>query len=103
VTHESRPEAAPVNSGGVQHIHSRIVAFLSGEISAHQLPAPLHDLWRDGYHVGQARAQIRVDRAERAADWWYYVAQNPAEVRAEHERTLKAFDVAQARKKAVTA
>jgi hypothetical protein len=102
---ESAREGASVNSGEgrVQYIHSRISAMLVGEISAHELPAPLHDLWRDGFTCGQLAAANRIDRAERAADHWYYVANNPAEVRAEHERTLKAFDVAQARKKAVTA
>jgi hypothetical protein len=77
---------------------SPITAFLAGKCHAHELPWELWLLWSDGFHAGQNRAQVRVDRANREADHWYYVANNPAAVRAEHERTLKAFDVAQARK-----
>lgn len=62
------------------------------------MPWKLWLIWSDGFHAGQNRAQVRIDRAERDADWWYYVANNPAEVRAEHERRLKHFDVMQARK-----
>ena len=82
---------------------STVAAFLAGKLYAHELPWPLRLLWSDGFRLGQLKAQVRIDRAERDADWWYYVAHNPSEVRAEHERRLKAFDVMQARKKAVPA
>jgi hypothetical protein len=103
---ESAPKGASANTAVAAEVLTddpTVAGFLAGNCHAHELPWDLWLLWSDGFHAGQNRAQARVDRANREADWWYYVAQNPAEVRAEHERTLKAFDVAQARKKAVTA
>lgn len=64
---------------------------------AHELRADLWDLWREGFRAGQEAAQRRIDRAEHDADHWYYVANNTAEVRAQHEATLRQFDVARAR------
>ena len=90
------------NSAGGRTVpyQDTVSRFLAGEIDSVALPPLLGALWRDGFFVGQQRAQVRVDRANREADYWYYVANNPAELRAEHERTLKHFDVVQARKKA---
>ena len=99
VNHETPSKGACENPGGDRVQNNRtVIAFLNGQIAAHQLPALAHDLWRDGFFCGQQRAQARIDRANREADYWYYVANNPAEVRAEHLRTLKHFDVVQARK-----
>lgn len=73
--------------------------FLNGEIHAHELPWDLWRVWADGFHAGCERVKARAERANREADYWYYVANNPEKVHAEHARTLKAFDVAQARMK----
>jgi hypothetical protein len=106
---ESRPNwttSADQLAGRIPHntttVNATVHSFLAGEMQAHQLPWPLWLLWSDGFRAACNRVQVKVDRANREADYWYYVANNPADVRAEHERTLKAFDVAQARKKAVT-
>ncbi len=101
---ESRPVGGSRNSAGGRIVQDQdtVTRFLAGEIEAVELPPLLNALWRDGWHCAQMRAQLRIDRANRDADYWYYVANNPEHVRAEHERTLKAFDVTQARK-AVTA
>ncbi|GAA1959911.1 hypothetical protein [Microbacterium aquimaris] len=72
--------------------------FLAGEIESHQLPGALWHLWADGYRAGCTEMQTRVDRAEREADSWYYIANNPAEVRAQHARALAEFNAAQHRK-----
>jgi hypothetical protein len=72
--------------------------MLAGEIQPHELPAPLHDVWRDGYRAGQNRAQVRIDRADRAADIYYDLAFNGDEARKRHAQLLKHFDVVQARK-----
>lgn len=83
-------------------VDSTVHAFLAGETQAHELPWDLWLLWADGFHAGAARVTAtKLAQAERDADWWYYVANNPAEVRAEHERRSRHFDVMQARKKAV--
>ena len=71
---------------------------LDGTLEPHELPAPLHDLWRDGFTQGAQTMQARVQRAEREADRWYYIANNPAEVRAQHAAALRTFDVALNRK-----
>lgn len=88
---------------GSSDIDYRISAFLGGEIQPHELPWEWWLIWSDGFRAGCDRMQPKLDRANRDADWWYYVANNPSEVRAEHERRLKHFDVMQARRKAVTA
>lgn len=73
-------------------------AFLSGRIDAHKMPLELYAIWSDGFRAGCT--QRKVDRANADADYWYYVANNPAEARAEHARALKHFDVVQARQRA---
>ena len=86
--------------GGPYSDSTAITRFLAGEIHAHQLPQPLRDLWADGFHAGCQQMQSRADRAEREADRWYYIANNPAEVRAQHARALAEFNAAQHRKTA---
>jgi hypothetical protein len=76
--------------------------MLAGEIQPHELPAPLHDLWRDGFTCGQLAAGVRIDRLNREADDLWFRLHNPAEARAERDRMLKAFDVVQARRAADT-
>ncbi|WP_301114293.1 hypothetical protein [Microbacterium sp.] len=97
---ESRPVGGSRNSAGgrMVQVQDTVTRFLSGDLQPHELPWDLWRVWADGFHAGCARVTPRVERANREADHWYYVANNPAEVRAEHERTLKAFDVMQARK-----
>lgn len=101
---ESAREGAPVNSSGgrVQYSHSPISAVLAGKIQPHELPTPLHDLWRDGFTCGQLAAGNRIGRLNREADDLWFQLYNSAEARAERDRMLKHFDVVQARKKAVT-
>lgn len=72
--------------------------FISGELQPHELPWDLWLVWSYGFRSGCDRMQERVDRAEREADYWYYVANNSAEERARHEAQLKAFDVVAARR-----
>lgn len=74
---------------------------LAGAAAPHQLPAELHDLWRDGFRAGCNRMQATVYRLERECDRLYYELHNPAEVRAAHERELRAFDIARNRASAV--
>jgi hypothetical protein len=100
---ESRPKTASENSaGGRVHLNSTVARFLAGEIQPHELPWPLPLVWNDGFRAGQARAQVRIDRADRAADLYYDLAFNGDEARKRHAELLKHFDVMQARK-AVTA
>lgn len=75
-----------------------IDAMLDGRIAPHDLPGPLHDLWRDGFRAGQEALQPRLTRAEAAADRYYYLAFNAPQARAQHERMLRDFTVAQARR-----
>lgn len=100
---ESAPKGASENLGGdlVQYLYSRISSVLSGEREPHELPAPLHDLWRDAFTCGQIAAGTRVARAEHAADVYYDLAFNGDAARERHAEMLKHFDVMQARKKAV--
>jgi len=89
-------ENSDVASGSdIQTIANRMLA---GEIHPHEMPWPLWLVWSDGFRAGQSRAQVRIDRAEQAADWWYYVANNPAEARYEHERMLREWDAVQSRR-----
>ncbi len=78
----------------------RVLAVLDGRAAPHDLPALLHDLWRDGFHAGRAAAHRRIDAATREADYWYFVANNPREARAERERMLREFQVATNRRDA---
>ena len=71
---------------------------LDGAIEPHELPGPLHDLWRDGWTQGAQSMQPRVTAAQREADRWYYIANNPTEARAQHAAALRTFDVALNRK-----
>lgn len=73
-------------------------AVLDARIHPHDLPAPLHDLWRDGFTAGQNAARARVARAEADADRYYYEAYNSDEAKAKHRELLAAFDLAQHRK-----
>jgi hypothetical protein len=75
-----------------------VAAFLAGKLHAHELPWQLWLLWSDGFHAGQNRAQVRIDRAERAADIYYDLAFNGDEARKRHAEMLKHFDVVHARK-----
>lgn len=89
-------ENSDVASGSViQDIANRMLA---GELHPHEMPWPLWLVWSDGFRAGQNRAQVRIDRAEDAADYWYYRAMHPEEVRAEHERMLREWDAVQARR-----
>lgn len=73
---------------------------LDGTRQPHELPAALHDLWRDGFRCGQDAASARVARAERAADIYYDLAFNGDAARQRHVEMLKQFDVVQHRKRA---
>ncbi|WP_100811946.1 MULTISPECIES: hypothetical protein [unclassified Microbacterium] len=56
----------------------------------HELPAELHDLWRDGFHAGAAAMRAQRDQAEAAADYWYLRANHSAtQIR---EMQLRAMD-----------
>lgn len=89
---ESRPvKAAPTNSavaaGSVlkSTITSLCNGAIAGQTEPHTLPAPLHDLWRDGFFAGanatRARMQPEIDRLQREADHWYVSAHySPAEI-----------------------
>lgn len=79
-------------------VSATIDDVLSGDRHPHELPWPLWCLWSDGFHAGQNRMQPRLTRAERDADHWYYVANNPAQARAEHARTLQLAEIGRARK-----
>lgn len=87
--------------------HSSLSALCAsvtdGRAEAHELPAPLHDLWRDGFRCGNQAAQVRVDRAERAADIYYDLAFNGDEARKRHAEMLKHFDVMESRKRKAVA
>jgi hypothetical protein len=100
VNDESAREGAPVNSSGgrVQYNNHPISTLLAGKIQPHELPWELWLLWADGFHAGQNRAQVRTDRAERAADVYYDLWVNGDEARKRHAELLKHFDVVQARK-----
>ena len=74
-----------------------IADVLGGRRAPHELPPPFHDLWRDGFHAGAARVQGRVAREAAAADYWYFVANNPDDVRRESQARLAAFNMAMAR------
>lgn len=88
---ESRPEAAPedpaVAAGYISK--SKIAALCHGaiadQIAPHQLPAPLADLWRDGFIQGalQARTTLQreIDRLEHDVSHWYVAATySPAQI-----------------------
>lgn len=74
-------------------------SVLDGTAQPHDLPPLLHDLWRDGFHMGRASAQARIDRLEREADSLYFELHNPAEVRAERDKWLRHFEVMEYRSK----
>jgi hypothetical protein len=86
------------SAGGRVQYQDIVTRFLAGELQPHELPWPLPLLWNDAFHVGQARAQARIDRAERAADVYYDMWVNGDEARKRHTELLKHFDVVQARK-----
>lgn len=87
---ESRPEAANDElAGGPVHLQDTVDHLLNGEIQPHELEWDLWRVWADGFHAGVAKKLPELDRANGDADWWYYVANNPEEVRAEHARMLK--------------
>ncbi|WP_127475054.1 hypothetical protein [Microbacterium sulfonylureivorans] len=88
-------ERVPLQATGLL---TACVALLNGDLQPHQLPWPWPLVWNDGFRQGQVRMQSTVDRLEREADHWYFVANNPAEVVAERDRWLKHFSVVQARK-----
>jgi hypothetical protein len=86
------------SAGGRVQYQDIVTRCLAGELQPHELPWPLPLLWNDGFHAGHARAQARIDRAERAADIYYDLAFNGDEARKRHAEHLKHFDVMQARK-----
>lgn len=58
---------------------------IADQIAVHQLPAPLADLWRDGFIEGatQVRTSMRreIERLEHDVNTWYVNANySPAEV-----------------------
>lgn len=60
MTIEYGPKAPPVVS-----------ALLNGEIEPHHLPYWAWALYSFGFRDGCSKAQIRVERAEREADYWW--------------------------------
>lgn len=54
--------------------------------------------WSRGFNAAWDYLAPMLDRAERAADHWHFVANNPAEAQAARETNLKAFDIVLARK-----
>lgn len=84
---ESHPKVAPGNVAGrrVSYLDSTLVDALRGVIARtvqpHELPEPLHALWRDGFYTGVDRMQPQIARSEAAADHWYVAAHyTPAQI-----------------------
>lgn len=88
---ESRPEAAPeipaVAAGFVSKSTIRELCYgaIADHVPVHRLPAPLADLWRDGFVEGatQVRTAMRreIERLESDVNHWYVAANySPVEI-----------------------
>lgn len=97
---ESAREGASGNSAVAagSDLNSIVERLLAGDLQPHEMPWPMWLVWSDGFNAGQARAQVRIDRANREADVLYDLAFNGDAARKRHVELLKHFDVMQARK-----
>lgn len=84
---------SPIRTEDSRGSDTLVLAVLAGRAQPHELPGLLHALWRDGFHAGQAAARRKIDAANRDADYWYFVANNPREASAERDRMLREFQV----------
>jgi len=73
------------------------VDVIEGRAQPHELPPPLADLWRDGFHAGAAVVRKRLEQLEDELNYWYWRAVAPQEHAARIREILDDYDAQTAR------